>query len=159
MANQTVTVLEADGVTSTDVEVLGFGRQAAAASKSTAMSTEDKAVLDAIAASLALLDNVTQTTAAPTGADTALVVGIHPDSQNANGRAAAASSAPVAVSTEDKAVLDAIAASLALLDNSISAGNELQVDVVAALPAGTNAIGKLAANSGVDIGDVDVTSI
>ncbi len=28
-----------------------------------------------------------------------------------------------------------------------------------ALPAGTNAIGKLAANSGVDIGDVDVTSV
>lgn len=38
-------------------------------------------------------------------------------------------------------------------------GTEMQVDVVAALPAGTNAIGKLAANSGVDIGDVDVTSI
>lgn len=37
-------------------------------------------------------------------------------------------------------------------------GTEMQVDVVAALPAGTNAIGKLAANSGVDIGDVDVTS-
>jgi hypothetical protein len=44
------------------------------------------------------------------------------------------------------------------LDNAIS-GTEMQVDVVAALPAGTNAIGKLAANSGVDIGDVDVTSI
>lgn len=29
----------------------------------------------------------------------------------------------------------------------------------AALPAGTNAIGKLAANSGVDIGDIDVTSV
>jgi hypothetical protein len=29
----------------------------------------------------------------------------------------------------------------------------------AALPAGTNAIGKLAANSGVDIGDVDVTTL
>jgi hypothetical protein len=29
----------------------------------------------------------------------------------------------------------------------------------AALPVGTNAIGKLAANSGVDIGDVDVTSV
>ncbi len=29
----------------------------------------------------------------------------------------------------------------------------------AAIPAGTNAIGKLAANSGVDIGDVDVTSL
>ena len=38
-------------------------------------------------------------------------------------------------------------------------GSEMQVDVVAALPAGTNAIGKLAANSGVDIGDVDVTSL
>ena len=45
-----------------------------------------------------------------------------------------------------------------ILDNAIS-GSEMQVDVVAALPAGTNAIGKLAANSGVDIGDVDVTSI
>jgi hypothetical protein len=30
---------------------------------------------------------------------------------------------------------------------------------VAALPAGTNAIGKLAANSGVDIGDVDVATV
>lgn len=38
-------------------------------------------------------------------------------------------------------------------------GSEMQVDVVASLPAGTNAIGKLAANSGVDIGDVDVTSV
>ena len=38
-------------------------------------------------------------------------------------------------------------------------GSEVQVDVVAALPAGTNAIGKLAANSGVDIGDVDILSI
>lgn len=99
MANATVTVLEADGLTQTDVIVLDVGRQAAAASKS------------------------------------------------------------VAASTEDKAVLDAIAASLALLDNSIATGNEIQVDVVGALPAGTNAIGKLAANSGVDIGDVDVTSV
>lgn len=39
------------------------------------------------------------------------------------------------------------------------AGTEVQVDIVAALPAGTNGIGKLTANSGVDIGDVDVTSI
>jgi uncharacterized protein YjbI with pentapeptide repeats len=57
MANQTVTVLESDGVTETDIEVLGFGRQAAAASKSTAASTEDKAVLDAIAASLSVMDD------------------------------------------------------------------------------------------------------
>jgi len=61
--------------------------------------------------------------------------------------------------TTDNAVLDAIAASLALIDNAIPSGSELQVDVVASLPAGSAAIGKLAANSGVDIGDVDVTSV
>jgi hypothetical protein len=99
MANQTVTVLEADGVTSTDVEVLGFGRQAAAASKSVAASTEDKAVLDAIAASLALLDNVTQTANAPVTTDVALVVAIHPDSVNANGQATMANSAPVTLAS------------------------------------------------------------
>mgnify|MGYP003668021685 FL=1 len=65
----------------------------------------------------------------------------------------------VDLGSTDNAVLDAMAASLALLDNSISSGNELQVDIVASLPAGSAAIGKLAANSGVDIGDVDVTSI
>ena len=70
---------------------------------------------------------------------------------------------------------DAIKTAVEIIDNAI-AGNEMQVDVVASLPAGTNiigsvlaisqalpsgtnAIGKLAANSGVDIGDVDVTSI
>jgi hypothetical protein len=37
--------------------------------------------------------------------------------------------------------------------------NANEVVVKSALPAGTNAIGKLAANSGVDIGDVDVTSL
>ena len=51
--------------------------------------------------------------------------------------------------TTDNAVLDAIAASLALLDNSISSGSELQVDVVAALPSGTNTVGKVEA-----VGDV-----
>ena len=44
------------------------------------------------------------------------------------------------------------------LNNCIDS-NELQVDIVGALPAGTNAIGKLAANSGVDIGDVDVLTL
>lgn len=40
-------------------------------------------------------------------------------------------------------------------------GGRLWVSAVVdtALPAGTNAIGKLAANSGVDIGDVDVTTV
>ena len=37
--------------------------------------------------------------------------------------------------------------------------NGLSVTLTTAIPAGSAAIGKLAANSGVDIGDVDVTSI
>ncbi len=41
----------------------------------------------------------------------------------------------------------------------VNLGSNNDVTLGAALPAGTNAIGKLAANSGVDIGDVDVTSI
>lgn len=42
---------------------------------------------------------------------------------------------------------------------AVDTAGQLQIDVVSSLPAGTNAIGKLSANSGVDIGDVDVTSI
>lgn len=60
--------------------------------------------------------------------------------------------------TIDNADITSIKTAVEIIDNAIS-GSEMQVDVVAALPAGTNAIGKLAANSGVDIGDVDVTSI
>jgi len=55
---------------------------------------------------------------------------------------------------------DSVAITHAALTELASAiDTEVQVDVVGALPAGTNAIGKLAANSGVDIGDVDVLSI
>lgn len=75
------------------------------------------------------------------------------------------------LSATDNAVLDDIAAKLGtidtdtgniatavqLIDNAIS-GSEMQVDVVASLPEGTNAIGKLSANSGVDIGDVTVNN-
>ena len=43
---------------------------------------------------------------------------------------------------------------------NVDANGEIGVSAIrSALPAGTNAIGKLSANSGVDIGDVDVTSV
>lgn len=42
---------------------------------------------------------------------------------------------------------------------AMTTDRKMHVSVQDALPAGTNAIGKLAANSGVDIGDVDVTSV
>ena len=69
------------------------------------------------------------------------------------------------LSSTDNTVLDNIDTSTSSVATDAStiagavSGSEMQVDVVGALPAGTNAIGKLAANSGVDIGDVDVTSI
>ena len=44
-------------------------------------------------------------------------------------------------------------------DGDVSTVNGLPVQFSGSLPAGTNAIGKSAANSGIDIGDVDVTSI
>ena len=56
MANEDVDVLEADGVTVKNIKTLDFGRQAAVASKSLTLSTEDKAVLDAVAASLVTID-------------------------------------------------------------------------------------------------------
>lgn len=59
----------------------------------------------------------------------------------------AATSAPTAVTNGDRvnAYFDTNGRLVTLIDS--------------ALPAGTNAIGKLSANSGVDIGDVDVTSL
>jgi hypothetical protein len=97
MANATVTVLEADGTTETDVVVLDVGRQAAAASKSTAMSTEDKSQLDAAVTALQILDNVVS-------------------------------------------------------------GSEAQVDVVAALPAGDNLIGRTKISDGTNVATVKAAS-
>ena len=48
---------------------------------------------------------------------------------------------------------------IAVGSHAVTNAGVFAVQVDAALPAGTNAIGKLAANNGVDIGDVDVTSV
>jgi len=78
----------------------------------------------------------------------------------------------VTIATDDDSVahLATIAGDTTSLDGKVTACNTGAVVVSSgtitavtaisnALPAGTNAIGKLAANSGVDIGDVDVLSI
>ena len=62
------------------------------------------------------------------------------------------------LSSTDNTVLDNMDTSLNNIEAAVS-GSEMQVDLVGSIPAGSNAIGKLAANSGVDIGDVDVTSL
>ena len=67
--------------------------------------------------------------------------------------------------TEIDAVLDTIKTDTQEIEEAVEtiegavSGGQMQVDVVASLPAGSAAIGKLAANSGVDIGDVDILSI
>jgi hypothetical protein len=114
----TIVVLDANGVqrevpTLLSVEAMLDGLET--------LITSTNTKLDTVITSLQLIDNVTQTTSAPTGADTAWVVGIHPDSQNANGRAAAADSAPTVMSTEDLAVLTAVETATELIDDAIVA--------------------------------------
>jgi hypothetical protein len=144
MANAVVTVLEADGVTQTDVTVLDVGRQAAAASKSTAMSTEDKAVFDSLATkldtaitALQIIDNmvlaagtavvgkvglndgtnaITFTDAAVSASAFAIPVIQHPDGQNANGQTTKANSTPTVLASDDNAVV-----ALELIDDAIKA--------------------------------------
>jgi hypothetical protein len=64
---------------------------------------------------------VTVTDGAPAVTDFGLVVGIHPDSQNANGRAAAADGAPVTLSTEDLAEITSVKTAVQLIDDAIIA--------------------------------------
>jgi hypothetical protein len=62
----------------------------------------------------------------------------------------------------DRAKVNPIVGQAGVQGGSGTVSNTTQRVVLAtdvALPAGTNAIGKLSANSGVDIGDVDVTSL
>jgi hypothetical protein len=114
------------------------------------LSAADNAVLDAIQTAVEKLDDAVAgselqvdvvASALPTGAATAAkqdtIIG-HVDGI--------------------ETVLGTIDADTSALAGCVG-GSEMQVDVVGALPAGSNAIGKLAANSGVDIGDVDVTSV
>lgn len=92
---------------------------------------------------------------APATTDTALVVSISPNSQ----LPAVANNAD-AVATSGSLLNTAVASYLYGYNGTtfdrlqVDASKFLKTAVSAALPAGTNAIGKLAANAGVDIGDV-----
>lgn len=89
------------------------------------------------------------------------VITLPADPLGANADAAATAGSTGSISAKLRLAtsqLDSIKTAVEIIDNVVS-GAEAQVDVVAALPAGTNAIGKLAANSGVDIGDVDVITL
>lgn len=97
------------------------------------LSATDNAVLDTIDA---VLDTIKVDTEAIETAVEAIQAGQLPDGHNV---------------TVDNA-------SIAVTGTFFQATQPVSGTVTANLAAGTNAIGKLAANSGVDIGDVDVTS-
>jgi|15BtaG_2_1085339.scaffolds.fasta_scaffold00693_15 hypothetical protein len=118
------------------------------------LGSTDNAVLDAI-------DTVLDTIKVDTEAIETAVEAIQVDAAAietlltaANVDHAANEALLITIDSDTNAIKNAVET----IDNAIS-GSEMQVDVVASLPAGTNAIGKLSANDGVDIGDVDVTSI
>ncbi len=92
------------------------GRAAAAASRPVALSTEDLTAINAITTKLTA-DPATQTTLA-------------------------AILAKIIAAPATEASLASAVTALQLLDNAI-AGAEMQVDVVAALPTGTNTVGKV----------------
>lgn len=71
------------------------------------------------------------------------------DRTPALGTALMAASSPVTIASDDTLVT-AIKTSVETLDNAIS-GSEMQVDVVAALPTGTNSIGQVTANAGTNL--------
>jgi hypothetical protein len=113
------------------------------------LSATDNAVLDAIAASTAAIDTDTTTLIGHVDGLETLVTSTNTklDTVNTNlgtidGRVDGLETLVTSTNTK----LDTANTSLGTLDNAIS-GNEMQVDVVAALPAGTN-----------NIGDVDVLS-
>lgn len=64
-----------------------------------------------------------------------------------------------AVKVDNSAVTQPVSGTVTANQGTAHATEKWRTSVIDALPAGTNAIGKLAANSGVDIGDVDVTSV
>ncbi len=156
--------LGADG-TANDLNV-GAGAVATGTPRVT-LASDDPAV-----ASLAVLDNIVSGSEAQVDVVAALPAGtnnigdvdvltVPADPFGANADAAATAGSTGSIQAKLRLVtsqLDSIKTAVETLDNAIS-GSEMQVDVVGALPAGANAIGKLAANSGVDIGDVDILSI
>ena len=175
-ANQTTIIGHVDGIETllgtidadtSNLSVVGGGTEAAAqrvtiASDSTGvLSVDDNGgslTVDGSVSVSGAVDTELTTADLDTGAgtDTRAVVGLV--IAKSGGAANISSSDPMPVSDAGGSLTvdGTVTANLAAGTNNIG---DVDVLTLPALPAGTNAIGKLAANSGVDIGDVDVTSI
>lgn len=75
-----------------------------------------------------------------------------------NGKVTAVNTGAVVVSSSALPSGAATESTLSTLNGKVTACNTGAVTISAALPAGTNAVGKLAANDGVDIGDVSINN-
>jgi hypothetical protein len=137
------------------------------------LGATDNAVLDAIAASVAAIDTDTTTIVGHVDGIEGLLGTIDADTGNIltavqliDDIVYTDDTSTHATGTSKGALIMAVAAPT---DTSVNANDigsigmtvnrELYVSLTTALPEGTNAIGKLSTNSGVDIGDVDVTSV
>ena len=154
-----------EGTNSNHRQVVVIGDPSTNAGVAPVDATNGLAVdVKAIAAGDNNIGNVDLASAIPAGTNNigdvdVLTVPADPFGANADAAATAGSTGSISAKLRlATSQLDSVKTAVETIDNAIS-GSEMQVDVVAALPAGTNAIGKLAANSGIDIGDVDVTSI
>lgn len=179
----TIAVLDADGTEQTINTLPDLGAAAKAASQPVTVATDDPTVLllttidadtDAIKSAVEVMDDWDESNRAATN----IIVGQAGVAAGAG--AVGATVQRVTLASDDPAVallgtIDTDTGAIATLLGTIDAdtgdvktatetvagavsGSEMQVDVVAALPAGTNAIGKLAANTGVTIGAVEIAS-
>ena len=146
------------------------------------LSATDNAVLDAMVVDLAAMETLLTAANVDHAANEALLITIDEDTNAIKGHVDGIETLITSTNskidtfdavldniltknTEIDAVLDTIKTDTQEIEEAVEtiegavSGSEMQVDVVASLPAGSAAIGKLAANSGVDIGDVDVTSV
>lgn len=125
---------------------------------SAAILTSLQTLDDAISGSEMQVDVVTS--ALPTGAATSAKQDEQATLTGAvNETAPAGDTADSGLNGRLQRIAQRLTSLIALIPTALTGSGNFKVAVEEALPAGANAIGKLSANSGVDIGDVDVTSI
>ena len=115
------------------------------------LSATDNAVLDAIQAAVEVIDN------AISGSEMQVDVLTMPTVTIQDGGNTITIDGTVDLGATDNAVLDAIQAAVETIDDAI-AGTEMQVDVVASLPAGTNLIGNVKVSDGTETANVNASN-
>jgi hypothetical protein len=184
MANDNVNVLASDGVTIKNVKLLDFGRQAAADSKSIALSTEDKTQLDALVTALQIMDDWDESDRAKVNiiagqagvtAGAGAVAANTPRVTHAsddpvvtqvgavNEGAPASDTAASGLNGRLQRIAQRITSLIALVPAALTGSGNFKVAVQEALPTGANTIGAVSLSAAIpagtnNIGDVDLAS-